>query len=55
MEDSVLECITHTGGEILVQKYFNRERNIFETKSDLIDSGKLDTDDNDKSNPEDGK
>ena len=55
MEDNALECISLSGGKILVQKYFNRERYILETKSDLIDSGKLDADDNHKSNLEDDK
>jgi len=55
MEDIVVGRITRTGAGILYQKDFNRIRNIFETKSDLIDSSKTDSDDEDEVNPEDGK
>lgn len=55
LEDIVVGRITRTGGGILYQKDFNRLRNILGTKSDLIDTEKLDTDDDDKPNPEDGK
>ena len=55
MEDIVVGRLTRTGGGILFQKDFNRLRNIFETKSDLIDTEKLDTDDVDEPNPDDGR
>lgn len=55
LEDIVVGRITRTGGGILYQKDFNRIKNIFGTKSDLVDPEKSNTDDDDEPNPEDGK